>query len=42
VGWLPDQAALSGVLNGLYDLHLSPVSVELVGFEKDLQEAGGV
>jgi hypothetical protein len=42
VGWLPDQAALCGVLNALYDLHLSLVSVELVGLEKDLQEAGGL
>ena len=30
VGWLPDQAALSGVLNALYDLHLPLVSVEWV------------
>jgi len=30
VGWLPDQAALSGVLNALYELHLPLVSVELV------------
>jgi hypothetical protein len=42
VGWLPDQAALCGVLNALYNLHLSLVSVELVGLEKDLQEAGGL
>jgi hypothetical protein len=28
VGWLPDQAALSGVLTALYDLHLSLLSVE--------------
>ncbi len=30
VGWLPDQAALCGVLNALYGLHLSLLSVELV------------
>ena len=30
VGWLPDQAALCGVLNALYELHLPLVSVELV------------
>ena len=30
VGWLPDQAALSGVLNALYDLHLPLLSVELI------------
>ena len=30
VGWLPDQAALCGVLITLYDLHLPLVSVELV------------
>lgn len=28
VGHLPDQAALSGVLNTLYDLHLPLLSVE--------------
>ena len=28
VGYLPDQAALSGVLNTLYDLHLPLLSVE--------------
>ena len=27
-GHLADQAALSGVLSALYDLHMSPVSVE--------------
>ncbi len=31
VGWLPDQAALCGVLNTLYGLHLPLVSVEHVG-----------
>ena len=30
VGWLPDQAALCGVLNALYNLHLPLLSVELV------------
>ena len=30
VGWLPDQAALCGVLNALYNLHLPLMSVELV------------
>ena len=30
VGWLPDQAALCGVLNALYSLHLPLMSVELV------------
>ena len=30
VGWLPDQAALCGVLNALYNLHLALISVELV------------
>jgi len=33
-GWLPDQAALSGVLNALYDLHLSLRSVELIRLEE--------
>ena len=28
-GWLPDQAALIGVLNTLYNLHLTLLSVEL-------------
>jgi hypothetical protein len=28
VGWLADQAALSGVLNTLYDLHRPLLSVE--------------
>jgi len=28
VGHLPDQAALSGVLNNLYDMHLPLLSVE--------------
>ena len=39
-GWLPDQAALCGVLNALYDLHLSLVSVELVRLEEDVQGVG--
>ena len=30
VGWRPDQAALCGVLNALYDLHLPLLSVELI------------
>jgi hypothetical protein len=30
VGWLPDQAALCGVLNALYSLHLPLLSVELI------------
>ena len=34
VGWLPDQAALCGVLNALYDLHLPLVSVELIRVEE--------
>ena len=29
-GWLPDQAALLGVLNALYGMHLPLVSVEYV------------
>jgi hypothetical protein len=33
VGWLPDQAALCGVLNALYGLHLSLLSVELMHLE---------
>lgn len=40
VGWLPDQAALCGVLNALYNLHLSLRSVELVSLEEDGQEVG--
>ena len=28
-GWLPDQAALLGVLNTLYNLHCSLLSLEL-------------
>ena len=31
VGWLPDQAALCGVLNALYNLNLALLSVELIG-----------
>jgi hypothetical protein len=30
VGRLPDQAALSGVLNTLYDLHLPILSVDIL------------
>jgi len=37
VGWLPDQAALCGVLNALYNLHLPLVSVELIRVEKERQ-----
>ncbi len=37
-GLLTDQAALSGVLNTLYDLHLPVLSVEYVKTETD-QEA---
>ena len=37
VGWLPDQAALSGVLNALYGLHLPLLSVELMHLEDVLQ-----
>jgi hypothetical protein len=33
VGRLRDQAALSGVLNTLYELHLPILSVELLGNE---------
>ena len=41
VGWLPDQAALCGVLNALYDLNLALLSVELVGVEgQEGKEAG--
>jgi len=31
VGGLPDQAALSGVLNTLYELHLPLLSVQCLG-----------
>ncbi len=34
-GSLPDQAALSGVLNTLYDLQLPVVSVELLQPDRD-------
>ena len=42
VGWLPDQAALCGVLNALYDLNLALLSVELVGVQEGQEgkEAG--
>jgi hypothetical protein len=33
VGRLPDQAALSGILNALYDLHLPVVMAECVNSE---------
>ena len=33
VGWLADQAALCGVLNALYDLHMPLLSVELASAE---------
>ena len=36
VGRLRDQAALSGVLNALYELHLPVLSVELVQNEKEI------
>ena len=41
VGWLPDQAALCGVLNALYNLHLSLLSVEVLNVkeEQDGKEA---
>jgi hypothetical protein len=35
VGWLADQAALSGVLNALYGLHLPLLSLELVNLEEE-------
>ena len=35
VGWLPDQAALCGVLNALYNLHLPLLSVEMIQVEKE-------
>ena len=34
IGYLKDQAALSGVLNALYGLHLSVFSVELIDEEQ--------
>ena len=42
VGWLPDQAALCGVLNALYSLNLALLSVELVGVQEGQEgkEAG--
>ena len=42
VGWLPDQAALCGVLNALYNLNLALLSVELVGVQEGQEgkEAG--
>ena len=41
VGWLPDQAALCGVLNALYNLRLPLVSVELIRVEKEQREHCG-
>jgi hypothetical protein len=35
VGWLPDQAALFGVLNALYNLHLPLLSVELISLDEE-------
>ena len=42
VGWLPDQAALCGVLNALYNRRLALLSVELVGAQEGQEgkEAG--
>ena len=42
VGWLPDQAALCGVLNALYNLNLALLSVEQIGVHKGQEgiEAG--
>ena len=42
VGWLPDQAALCGVLNALYNLNLTLLSVEQVGVQEGQEgkEAG--
>jgi len=37
VGWLPDQAALFGVLNALYNRHLPLRSVELIRLEGEPQ-----
>jgi len=37
VGWLPDQAALCGVLNTLYGLHLPLVAVEVIRLEAEPQ-----
>ena len=34
-GWLPDQAALSGVLTTLYELRLSILSVEIVSSQQE-------
>jgi hypothetical protein len=34
-GWMPDQAALSGALNTLYEMHLSLISVEALSDEPD-------
>lgn len=30
LGWVKDQAALSGILNALYELHLSILSVKVL------------
>ena len=37
-GWLPDQAALCGVLNALYNLHLSLLSVELIRLQENAED----
>ena len=34
-GWLPDQAALRGVLTTLYELRLSILSVEIVSSQQE-------
>ena len=34
VGWLPDQAALCGVINALYNLNLALLSVVLIGSQE--------
>jgi hypothetical protein len=34
-GYMPDQAALSGVLNTLYELHLPLLNVECIDEPKD-------
>jgi len=39
MGWLPDQAALSGVLNALYGLHLSLISVALISLDCEPRSA---
>ncbi len=34
-GFLPDQAALSGLLNTLYDMHFTILSLDMVKSEED-------